>query len=162
MSDVDCGDVMRGSKLIESVRFAAMEALMFNIVGAKLDLPHGGYGLTGVCNDSAAMLQVALQGKNDVYPLTLNGQFAMDNLRCAMTLREKFRVDSSMKQEVYALDRLIKSLMTLGSDTNSLPSEAKEQIRRQLHVQQPKLPFLLMRQNVNILGSIQKEVKSVG
>lgn len=146
--------------MIESIRVAAMEAIFFNVTGARLQLPHGGYGLTGVCNDSAAMIQYALSGKVDVYPLTLNGRFAMENLRCAVALRDKLRGDPSMKKEVDGLNRLIKSLLELPSDTNSLPSEASSQIRRQLHVQQPKLPFLLQRQNVDILGSIQKEIES--
>lgn len=161
MQDVDSGEVMTGAKMIESIRVAAMEAIFFNVTGSRLELPHGGYGLTGVCNDSAAMIQYALSGKNDVYPLTLNGRFAMQNLRCAMELRDKLKEDPSMKREVDATNRLIKSLMTLGSDTNSLPSEANDQIRRLLHVQQPKLPFMLMRNNVDILSSIQKEVESV-
>ena len=161
MQNVDCGEVMRGNKMIESIRVAAMEAIVFNVTGARLRLPHGGYALTGVCNDSAAMIQYALSGKTDVYPLTLNGPFAMQNLRCAMDLRDKLSGDSSMKEEVNGVNRLIKSLVELPSDTNSLPSEAKDQIDRQLHVQQPKLPFILMRNNVDILNSVRKEIVSV-
>lgn len=146
--------------MIDSIRIAAMEAILFNTTGARLQMPHGGYGLTGVCNDSAAMIQYALSGRIDVYPLTLNGRFAMDNLRCAMALRDKLHDDSSMRKEVDAVNRLIKSLVTLGSDTNSLPSEAEDQIRRQLHVQQSMLPFVLMRENIRILGSIQQELES--
>jgi len=160
MQDVDCGEVMKGNNMVDSVRVAAMEAIIFNVTGARLQLPHGGYGLTGVCNDSAAMLQYALSGKNDVYPLTLNGRFAMQNLRCAMALRDKLNGDSTLKKEVDAVNCLIKALLELPSDTNSLPSEAYDQIRRQLHVQQPKLPFMLMRKNVDILGSVQKEIES--
>lgn len=51
--------------MIDSIRVAAMEAIFFNLTGARFQLPHGGYGLTGVCNDSAAMIQYALFGKND-------------------------------------------------------------------------------------------------
>lgn len=83
----------------------------------------------------------------------------MENLRSAMALRNTLRHDSSMKREVDALDRLIKSLLELPSDTNSLPSEANDQIRRCLHVQQPRLPFMLMKDNIDILDSIQKEIE---
>ena len=64
-----------------------------------------------------------------------------------------------MKKEVDAVQRLIKSLLELPSDTNSLPSETCDQIRRCLHVQQPRLPFMLLKDNVTILDSIQKEIE---
>lgn len=67
MRDIDSGQIMRGNQMIDSIRIAAMEAIFFNLTGARFQLPHGGYGLTGVCNDSAAMIQYALSGKNDVY-----------------------------------------------------------------------------------------------
>jgi hypothetical protein len=54
----------------------------------------------------------------------LNCRFAMENLRSAVALRDNLKPDSSMKKEVDAIDRLIKSLLELPRDMNSLPSEA--------------------------------------
>ena len=83
----------------------------------------------------------------------------MQNLCCAVALQDKLRSDPSMKKEIDSVNRLIKSLLILPSDTNSLPSEASSQIHHQLHIQQPRLPFMFMRDNVNILGSVQKEIE---
>ena len=79
---MDCGEVMRGDKMIDSIRTAAMEAVVFNVTGTRLELPHGGYGLMGVCNDSAAIIQYALSGKVDIYPLKWSIYHAESLLCC--------------------------------------------------------------------------------
>jgi hypothetical protein len=162
LKDVDCGEVLHGEQAAESVRIAAMEALVLNAVGTELRLPFGGYGLTGVCNDSAALIECALSGTTHIYPLSFNGEFTMHNLRFAVRFKNFLSRDSSMAKEVEAVDKIIKALTHLPSDMNSLPSEASDQIRRQLHCQHPQLPFKMMRETRDVLNSIQNEMDSLG
>ena len=158
--EVDCGEVMHGEKAVDSVSVAALEAVIINGVGTKFHLPFGGYGLTGVCNDTAGLLEYALSGKTHVYPLTFNGRFSMHNLRFARELKKNLQRTGSMSEGTRALDRLIAAMMALESDVNSLPSEALGQCKRQLHCMHPELPFALIRDSKDVLESIQSELLS--
>lgn len=157
--DVQCGETLQNEKAAEGVQVAAMEAIVINGVATKFQLPLGGYGLTGVCNDSAALIECALfDGKTNIYPLTFNGRFAMQNLRLARELRSRLVRLSGMKDDVKALDRLIAAISSLPSDVNSLPFEAVDQCRRQLHCLGPRLTFALMRQSQKVVQSVLHEL----
>lgn len=165
---VECGQVMVKEMALESVRVAGLEAVIINTVGTNHDLPFGGYGLTGVCNDSAALIEFALTGETHIYPLTFNGKFAMQNLRVARNLRRMVsqttegvsRFEARFNDmDLASLDRLIGSIMSLPSDTNTLPSEAKDQCRRQLHCMPKNPPFSLMIQSKSVIQSIQCELE---
>lgn len=162
LEDIDCSPVFTGARAIESVRLAALEAVVLNTVATQNALPFGGYGLTGVCNDSAARIEHAMTGETHVYPLTFNGRFAMFNIRVCQALKRKLEESGkSMAPEVKALQRLVSTIGQLPSDVNSLPSEAVDQCRRQLYTLPKSLPFALMKRTENIISSIQDELSKM-
>lgn len=61
MTDVDYCEPFRGKEAVRAVRMAALSAIVLNTVGTELNLPNGGYGLTGVCNDVAALIEYAMR-----------------------------------------------------------------------------------------------------
>jgi hypothetical protein len=164
----DCSPIWQNDKMvIDSVCTAGLLAVIINTVGTKYDLPFGGYGLTGVCNDSAALIEYAMSGTTNVYPLTFNGKFAMHNLRVARDLHRGLlnRLDGtamsrheSLSSDLESLERLIGAIMNLFSDTNTLPSEAADQCRRYLYCHPKDPPFSLMVQSRNVIEEVQRDL----
>jgi hypothetical protein len=160
--------------ILTAVTIAALQAVTINVVGTEQNLPLGGYGLTGVCNDSAAWLEQAIFGSTHIYPITMNGRFARMLLRRAVAIRDSMSngnnsdydttaLEPKLVQhhdDVKAVNQLIRALLELKSDMNSLPSQVLDQCRRQLHCIHPETPFALLRQSQAILESIQEEFKS--
>ena len=132
---------------LTSVRIATWQAIIMNTVGTKYDLPHGGYGLTGVCNDSAAQMECAIASNGTtttthIYPLSFQGKFAMFTLRMANEIRQTLsnRNDdgrpscSNSDDDIQSIDRLIQAIISLPSDTNTAPiSDMIHQCERYLH-----------------------------
>lgn len=157
--EADCGEKLVNEMVTESICIAAMEAIVINGVGTMYELPFGGYGLTGVCNDSAGLIEYALFEKTNIYPLTFNGRFAMHSLRFARDLKRRLEQLPHATVDVQALERLMDAISSLPSDINSLPFEAIDQCRRQLHCLNPRLPFALQRQTKEVVCSVLKELK---
>ncbi len=73
-------DVLTGQDALKAVELAGLLTDIINDASASLDLVAAGYGVTGVCNDSVAVIQQALTGHTTAYPLlmrddTLLGEF---------------------------------------------------------------------------------------
>ena len=159
LKDTDCGPTYYNKDSLDVFTVAGLESNVFGEVATKLQLPKGGYGLTGVCNDSAALVEYALTGQTNVYPLTFNGRFAMQILRYAVNLRAVLEQSEQVtKDEIKAIDGLIKAIKEVRSDLNSLPSEAGDQIRRQMNCLPDILPFELMKQTKEVLSTIEQEI----
>lgn len=159
IQNVDCGEVRCGNDAVESLRVAAMEAIVINAVGTRYNLPFGGYGLTGVCNDTAGLIEHALSGDTHIYPLSFNGKFALHNLRIARELRHALTKLPNTENDVRSLDRLMHAIVSLPSDLTSTPAEAADQFRRQLHCEPKHAVFALTLQSRRVIQSIQSEVK---
>jgi hypothetical protein len=164
----DCSPIWQNDNMvIDSVCIAGLLAVIINTVGTKYDLPFGGYGLTGVCNDSAALIEYAMSGTTNVYPLTFNGKFAMHNLRVARDLHRGLKrqrdesamsVKGTMNKDLASLELLLGAIMNLLSDTNTLPSEAADQCRRYLHCHPKDSPFSLMEQSRKVIEAVQADL----
>jgi hypothetical protein len=162
IQDVDCGPRLMGKDVLPAVRLAALQALVVVTVGSELHLPSGGYGLTGVCNDTAAWLEHALFRSTNMYPITLNGRFAMHMLRRARRLKGELQVQSDCAPEVRAVDTLIQALTALPSDMTTLPSGMLDQCNRQLHCMHPGLPFIAMQKSRQIVEEVRDEIRQAG
>jgi hypothetical protein len=59
VKDIACGPIVTGNDaVVRGCRTAALYGLLFKIVGTEWELPFGGYGLVGVCNDAAAIWSI--------------------------------------------------------------------------------------------------------
>ncbi|HWL69009.1 MAG TPA: hypothetical protein VNS22_11565 [Geminicoccus sp.] len=68
--------VYGGDDALEVVRLAgAIIRTYAGIRDAHPDLPFGGYYRLGVCNDVNAMIELHMQGRTTLFPLTLDSQF---------------------------------------------------------------------------------------
>lgn len=74
----------------------------------------GGYGQTGVCNDSVALLQLMLTGRTTIYPL------AMDHARVNAFLDEKIAAGGTLATKYARLKELVG---TLPVDTQADPTQ---------------------------------------
>jgi hypothetical protein len=69
--------VYEQEEALAAVRMSGILACAFNQIGTEMDLPFGGYGVLGVCNDTAAIIDFAVRGETNMYPLLSTGRFLM-------------------------------------------------------------------------------------
>jgi hypothetical protein len=116
-----CGKVQHGTLEGEQALHAVKLAGLFSdVVGASaksLNLYADGYGVTGVCNDSVAVIQQALLGKADPYPLLMNDALLLAEVN--KRLSDGVRADDPGYRE------LAKAIRALPSDTAPNPSSAR-------------------------------------
>ena len=65
---------LKGDKALEAVKLAGVFTDVVQQSARKLDLYADGYGITGVCNDSVAVVQQAVTGRADAYPLLMKDE----------------------------------------------------------------------------------------
>ena len=68
-------NVYSHKQAILALKLAGILAVTFNALGTEMDLPYGGYGLVGVCNDTAALLDFGVRGETNMFPLVSTGRF---------------------------------------------------------------------------------------
>jgi hypothetical protein len=139
---------------VRAVRCCGLLSCCENSVGSRLELPIGGYGLTGVCTDSAAAVEQAVRGETGVYPLLGIGGYKVQVVRRAKELCE--RLGASGPDVVLAdARRLCETLQRLPNDVHPIPSTQQDTARRILEscvLDDP--PFALMEEEIPALQSI--------
>ena len=150
-----------GEAAIRAARLAALYATSLNGLATELNLPFGGYGLTAVCNDSAAIIQQCLYGHNTIFPMTSIGRFMQRTMRYAQRLRDKIVVlndadenGEAMRDEIKDLEAIVSAMKQIPSDINAAPSNARNAAQRLLHTLQPKLPFAMMTDAKKVMETI--------
>lgn len=154
---VDCGPRLQGTDAARAARFAAVYATCLNGLATERNLPFGGYGLTAVCNDSAAVIEQCLHGTCSIYPMTSIGSYMMRTVRYAAAVRNSFRQLSGMEKEVEALGMIIHAMGKIPSDLNASPSYAASSAERILHGLPPNPSFRLMTECRSVMESLLKE-----
>lgn len=155
LGHVNCCKPWRDERAVQAVRLAGLLATTSNTLATELELPYGGYGLVGMCNDSAAIIEQAMEGTTNMYPLTANGVFSMIQVRHMRDLRSSLENHSSrgFAAEVTDLNSLMFAMTQLGSDTTPTPATAGDSNRRIVHCLPPGLPFQL---NVDTKAVMEK------
>jgi len=155
---VPAGTPLSGEQAVRGVCLAGLYANVMNGLATELRLPFGGYGVTAVCNDSAAILQQCLYGETTIYPLTSIGRFAQRTMRYAQTMRDNLaNSENEFQKEIADLDAIVQAMRSLPSDINASPTNSKSAAKRMLHTLQPKLPFVLMHDAEEVMESILDE-----
>ncbi len=101
-------DVFTGAKALEAVELAGLFSDVINASAADQKLAVGGYGATGVCNDSVAIIQHAMTGRALAYPLLMRDE------TLAAELKE--RVTDKDPRDDKAYGRLAASVKAVPSD----------------------------------------------
>jgi hypothetical protein len=118
-----------------------------------MGLPFGGYGVLGVCNDSAALIDFALRGETDIYPLISTGRFLFHCAHRLKVLRDAFSKDSSMAKAMRDLGLLLTAACTMESDIHNSPSQLISATRRYL-VTSPQSYFQITEDSKKVMKSI--------
>ena len=101
-------DTFTGPKALEAASLAGLFSDMVNDVAAAQKLAVGGYGITGVCNDSVAVVQHAMTGRSTAYPLLMRDETLAGELSA--------RVKDKDKRDDASYTRLAKSVKAVPSD----------------------------------------------
>jgi len=118
-----------------------------------MGLPFGGYGVLGVCNDSAAFIDYALRGETNLYPLISTGRFLFYCAHRLKMLEGAFSSDPSMANVVSDLRLLLKAACTLESDIHNSPGQSIQATHRYL-VTNPHSYFQLTEDSKNVMRDI--------
>ncbi|KAL7557357.1 hypothetical protein ACA910_020225 [Epithemia clementina (nom. ined.)] len=148
---IETGERLTGD---DAARAVALYATMLNGLATKLQLPFGGYGLTAVFNDSAALVQQALYGESTIYPMTSIGRFMQRSHRYGQVLGKDLANLPGMDQEVQDVKEICRAMKRIPSDLNATPGNAYNAAQRMKKTLQPELPFLLMKETKNVVESI--------
>ena len=107
-----------------------------------MSLPFGGYGVLGVCNDSAAFIDFALRGETNMYPLISTGRFLFHTGRRLLQLehalvkiQQEQRPDNGInvidvRDAIQDLGRLAWAACNMDSDIHNSPSNLIGATRR--------------------------------
>jgi hypothetical protein len=157
-ADVEPGPRLVNEDAIHAAQIAGLYANVLNGLSTELKLPFGGYGLTAVCNDSAALVQQCLYGTCTIYPMTSVGRFLQRTMRYSQHMADQLRVsDDDMESEVRDLMSIADAMKKIPSDLNASPGNAKNAAKRMLATLQPNLPFLLAKDSKTVMESILLE-----
>ena len=84
IKSVSTTTVYNKEEALTAIRMSGILACTFNQIGTEMELPFGGYGVLGVCNDTAAIIDFAVRGETNMYPLLSTGRFLMHTAKHLM------------------------------------------------------------------------------
>jgi len=93
-------DKLLGSKALKAIEMAGLLTDVVASVSKRAGLANDGYGVTGVCNDSVAIIQHALTGHATGYPLVMRDEVMLAEL--ALRLGDSVRRDDPEYRQLKA------------------------------------------------------------
>ncbi len=111
-----------GASAIRAASFAGLWRASVNEVAESQHLFGGGYGQTGLCNDSVALIQMLVTGRTTIYPL------AMDHDLMGRYLDAKARAVGALGAQYRALRRAVDRLPRDVQPDPTQPSRILESI----------------------------------
>ena len=108
---------LSGAKALEAITVAGAFSDVVNTTAQAKNLYADGYGVTGVCNDSVAVVQQAVTGHADAYPLLMKDEILYGAL--------KERLGDANKADDPAYKAIRKAMRELPSDVRKNESQAR-------------------------------------
>ena len=137
------GEPFEADQLPELMRLSELIAHVHNLEASESHLRLGGYGSLGFCIDSTGLLQQALCGRCDLYPLVLPGLWRQRLLRRCRALVDAGALPAS---SLPALEAYRRALVDLPLDLSHHGTSAADAWRR-LRASLPlRSPFALIQQ----------------
>jgi len=121
------GHDMTPKNKTELVRCCELMSIMTSVASRREGLVGGGYGYTGVCLDSVAVVQAAVFGDTSIFPMLLSGQARTDILKIAIQAKNEL---AKSREAVGALEKIINSIVHLDTDIDITPKHTKDACRR--------------------------------
>lgn len=100
---------LSGDQALKAVELAGAFTDLVNSTAKAMNLYGDGYGITGVCNDSVAVVQQAMTGRADEYPLLMKDEVLYGELKKRLSAKD---ADVGLYQD-------------LGQAIRDLPSDAR-------------------------------------
>ena len=133
------GEPLENERLHQVLELCEVVALVHNLEASERQLFHGGYGSLGFCIDSSALLQQAMEGRCQLFPVLIGGIWRERLLRRSAQLMQTSGAGEP-------LERYRQALQQLPHDA-SLHGDAADAARRRLVACQPlNSPFALVQQ----------------
>jgi hypothetical protein len=145
---------------LQAVRMAGLLAVTFNAIGTEQKLPFGGYGVLGVCNDTAALLDQALRGTTNLYPLVSTGRYLMHIANRLEALRIGLLHHPKFTEELNDLQSLISATMKMSSNLQASPSNVVDGIPRYLACLPDICVFQIEKEGKEIMTQILERFES--
>lgn len=98
----------------------AIVSVTFNRIATEFHLPFGGYGILGMCNDSSTIVDFALRGRTNAYPLLSTGRYLNHIVSYFVKLMDEL---SERSASVSNLRPVIDDILCLIKGTSRLPSD---------------------------------------
>ena len=131
--------VFRDQQLSDAVDLCELMGAIHNSEANMEKLHLGGYGAIGFCIDSTALLEQALTGSTNLFPLTLGGLW-----RERLSAQLNHLLNHNMRPNDEAVDRYKGAIEEMPQDLYH-NSETRKDARRRLLASQPRhSPFLLI------------------
>lgn len=111
-------------RTIRAVRMAGLVSVACNTISTEMNLPFGGYGILGVCNDLSGVIDFSVNDKTSAYPLTSSGRYIGHFIRCLMELEKKMEKAGGMETPVRDVKKLIHGFATIDNDLQAAPAKA--------------------------------------
>ena len=120
---------------LTAVRMSGILACAFNQIGTEMDLPFGGYGVLGVCNDTAAIVDFAVRGETNMYPLLSTGRFLMHTAKFLVgfhddLVRSSNAATKRIRTAAAETLRLASAACNMQSDIHCSPKQMIDAARR--------------------------------
>lgn len=156
---VSTTDVYDKEKALRVIRMSGLLACTFNAIGTEMKLPFGGYGVLGVCNDTAAFVDFAVRGTTNMYPLLSTGRFLMHTAAHLMDLWKKLSAYDDMKLAVGDTRILAAAACRMESDLHCSPVNLIGATRRYL-ANFPVSYFQIQEDSREEMKNISREYKA--
>ncbi len=138
--------VFRDQQLSDAIDLCELMGAIHNSEASMENLHLGGYGAIGFCIDSTALLEQALTGRTNLFPLTLGGLW-----RERLCAQLHHLLEQNMQPNDDAVDRYKRALEEMPQDIYHNSETRKDAKRRLLASQPTQSPFLLI-QHLNLKG----------
>lgn len=156
LEPVGSTEIYTKEQALMAMRMSGLLATVLNAIGTEMELSFGGYGLLGVCNDSAAMLDFAIRGETNMYPLVSTGRFLLHIAERALILRKALKDLPGFEQEIDDTKRLITASCNMESDLHTSPAHLVGAARRFLATNAKVPHFQISSESGEILRNSSK------
>ncbi|CAB9497137.1 Arginine repressor, C-terminal domain [Seminavis robusta] len=154
LQDTSTTDVYTLPQTLLAMKLAGILAVTFNALGS--DLPFGGYGVLGVCNDTAALLDFGVRGETSMFPLVSTGRFMIKSgrrlIQMYKSIRELEEEEQNFEQDI---GRLIAACCKIPSDIQASPANLINSSARFLASQPETLCFQLELESKSIMTNLK-------
>lgn len=118
----------------------------------------GGYGVMGVCNDSAALVDFAVRKETDVFPLISTGSFLFHLGNRLLQMESSLGTVKLVKSTstMRALQKLVAATCNIPSDIHCSPQNLEDATRR-FSTCNPNPPFQLTEDSANELKELSRK-----